>query len=304
MHLATDFRSRAAVLLLLLLASAALAAPPTHYVYQGREVELDLDPNRALVFLGESSPLVGKVHDIPLASVQGAITKSTALARWRTVEFDRPAKNAIEMEKRIEAVAASPGVEFVSPIFKGPMFGTLAVTPDVLVRLRPGEDGSASSIARGVSGDLASEAAPFGGMSGAFRFRPATKSGFDVLAIANRLAGDARALWAEPDFLFTARSDFIPNDPGFGDLWGIRNTGQFGGVPDMDMDGDAAWDSTTGSGAIKVLILDTGVQQDHPDLNQLPGRDFTGQGTGGGPGNACDNHGTTVAGCVSAVIDN
>jgi len=72
----------------------------------------------------------------------------------------------------------------------------------------------------------------------------------------------------------------------------------------MDMDGDSAWDTHQGDSTIKVLILDTGVQQDHPDINQLPGADFTGQGGGGGPVNGCDNHGTWVAGCVSAKINN
>jgi hypothetical protein len=72
----------------------------------------------------------------------------------------------------------------------------------------------------------------------------------------------------------------------------------------MDMDGDQAWDITTGSASIKVLVLDVGTEQTHPDINQLPGADFTGEGGGGGPVNICDNHGTAVSGCVSAIINN
>jgi len=70
------------------------------------------------------------------------------------------------------------------------------------------------------------------------------------------------------------------------------------------MDGDEAWDTTTGDSSIITLVIDVGVDQGHPDINQLPGFDATGNGTGGGPDNPCDNHGTPVAGCVSAVIDN
>jgi hypothetical protein len=286
--------------LLFALAGAAAAAPPTHYVYQGRDLSLELDETRLLVRLEEG--LLEKLDGNIL--VAGATTKRAPLDRWRFVEFDAPAKNASDMNKRIDAVAASPGVEFVSPVFKGPSFGLLAVTPDVLFRADPERGADPEGIVRSLSEDLAAPLEPFGGMDGAFRFRAPTKNGFDVLALANRIARDPRVSWAEPDFLITGRSELIPNDPGFGDLWGIRNTGQFGGVPDMDMDGDAAWDTTTGSASIKILILDTGVQQDHPDLNQLPGRDFTGQTTGGGPGNECDNHGTAVAGCVSAIINN
>ncbi|MCZ6611097.1 MAG: S8 family serine peptidase [Planctomycetota bacterium] len=70
------------------------------------------------------------------------------------------------------------------------------------------------------------------------------------------------------------------------------------------MDAPKAWDVTTGDPNIPVLIMDTGVQQNHPDINQIAGEDFTGQGGGGGPVNECDNHGTPVAGCVSSIIDN
>ncbi|MFH1680535.1 MAG: FG-GAP-like repeat-containing protein [Candidatus Eisenbacteria bacterium] len=293
------------VFFLLALAGAALAAPPTYYIHGGREVRLDLDETRLLLLLEEGAPLAGFEGEAPLASVAGAKTKGTALGRWRIVEFASPGKNALEMKERIDAVAASPGVAFVSPVFKGPLFGWLTVTPDILARVKPDRRGAdIDAVARSLSADLAVPAEPFGGMQGAFRVRPNTKNGFDVLDLANRLAKDPRLSWAEPDLLVTGRSEYIPNDPGFPNLWGIRNTGQFGGVPDMDMDGDEAWDLTTGSASIRILILDTGVQQNHPDLNQLPGRDFTGQPTGGGPGNECDNHGTAVAGCVTAIIDN
>ncbi|MGH8015232.1 MAG: S8 family serine peptidase, partial [Candidatus Zixiibacteriota bacterium] len=69
-------------------------------------------------------------------------------------------------------------------------------------------------------------------------------------------------------------------------------------------DGGLAWDSTTGNSSIKVLIIDTGVDPTHPDINQLPGEDFTTDLGNGEPINACDNHGTPVAGCVSARINN
>jgi len=62
----------------------------------------------------------------------------------------------------------------------------------------------------------------------------------------------------------------IPDDPGFPNLWGMQNTAQFGGTLGMDMKGPQAWDITTGSSNIIVVILDVGVQPDHPDVNQIP----------------------------------
>ena len=74
---------------------------------------------------------------------------------------------------------------------------------------------------------------------------------------------------------------------------------------DMDIDAPQAWDVTTGNSNVKIVILDLGIQQNHPDINQVPGMDFTGRNVpGGGPYNACDDHGTTLAGCITATINN
>jgi subtilisin family serine protease len=113
----------------------------------------------------------------------------------------------------------------------------------------------------------------------------------------------------ERDQVFTAtRQEVIPNDAGFSQCWGHRNTGTSGGLVNFDMNTSNAWSITQGSSAIKILIFETGIQQNHPDINQLTGRDFsTGvvNGIAGGdPSNSCDNHGTAVAGCVTGIINN
>jgi subtilisin family serine protease len=115
--------------------------------------------------------------------------------------------------------------------------------------------------------------------------------------------------FVEADRVFTAtRHEVIPNDVGFAQCWGHRNTGTLGGLVDFDMNTSNAWSITQGSSAIKILIFETGIQQNHPDINQLTGRDFsTGvvNGIAGGdPSNSCDNHGTAVAGCVTGIINN
>ena len=135
------------------------------------------------------------------------------------------------------------------------------------------------------------------------------RRGDEVLAEVERLAADPAVEFAEPDLVVTVRrTAVIPNDALFGQLWGLRNTGQSGGLVGFDMRSTEAWSLTTGDPSVLVMVIDTGVQLDHPDLNLAPGRDFTSGGSngvaGGGPGNACDNHGTAVAGCVSAIIDN
>lgn len=70
--------------------------------------------------------------------------------------------------------------------------------------------------------------------------------------------------YAEPDFVVFA-DQLIPNDPLFGELWGMHNTGQSGGTVDADIDAPEAWDAATGNNVI-VAVIDTGVDYTHPDL--------------------------------------
>jgi subtilisin family serine protease len=56
-----------------------------------------------------------------------------------------------------------------------------------------------------------------------------------------------------------------PNDPSLGQLWGLNNVGQSGGVPRADI-ALAAWNLTTGSSDVVVAVIDSGVDASHPDL--------------------------------------
>lgn len=72
-------------------------------------------------------------------------------------------------------------------------------------------------------------------------------------------------VYAEPDYIEHALST-TPNDPRFGELWGMHNTGQSSGTPDADIDAPEAWDITTGRSNILVAVIDSGIDYTHPDL--------------------------------------
>lgn len=58
-------------------------------------------------------------------------------------------------------------------------------------------------------------------------------------------------------------ADTIPNDPSFGQQYGLHNTGQViqgsTGTVDADIDAPAAWDLHTGTGDITLAVVDSGV---------------------------------------------
>ncbi len=72
--------------------------------------------------------------------------------------------------------------------------------------------------------------------------------------------------YVEPDYIVTA--DATPTDTAFtdGSLWGLRNTGQNGGLSGADIDAVRAWDTTTGSTSVVVAVIDTGIRYTHQDL--------------------------------------
>jgi hypothetical protein len=91
----------------------------------------------------------------------------------------------------------------------------------------------------------------------------------DVDAAIAKLQQDPQVRYAEPNYVITIAA--LPNDPAFGNTWGLNNTGQTingsPGTPDADIDAPEAWNATTGSSNVTVAVIDTGVDWSHPDLS-------------------------------------
>ena len=113
---------------------------------------------------------------------------------------------------------------------------------------------------------------------------PAGQSVAQALTAYNAAPG---VLYAEPDYRVHV-NDVVPNDPRFGELWGMRNTGQTGGTPGADIHAPAAWALQTGSRQVLVAVIDTGVDYTHPDLmnnawtnpGEIPGNGIDDDGNG------------------------
>ena len=111
------------------------------------------------------------------------------------------------------------------------------------------------------------------------------------LAWAARLAENPQVAYVEPDYLSHVLG--APDDAYYAShQWNM---------PHMNL--ETAWDTTTGSSAVVIAVVDTGVDATHPDLSSkmVAGYDFVNDDS-----DASDDegHGTHVAGIAAATTDN
>ena len=114
------------------------------------------------------------------------------------------------------------------------------------------------------------------------------KSSANMEMVQQQLIADPRIDYAEPNYLYRivrpirtvilddilapleSDTPYTLNDPKFSQLWGLRNDGTNGvlggGVAGADIDALRAWSVERGSHQVKIAIIDTGIDYNHPDL--------------------------------------
>jgi thermitase len=183
---------------------------------------------------------------------------------------------------------------------------------------------------------------------------PQTKSLNTIISDINK---NAAVEYAEPNFIYRAidtvqnatsiinnlkinkdvYTAMTPNDPRYGKLWGLRNTGDnepagsrgnssATGKAGADVNAESAWAMSKGSHQVKIAVIDTGVDYNHEDLrnnmwtntaeaNGRPGVDDDGNGYvddihgydfANNDGDPMDgnSHGTHCAGTIAAEHNN
>ncbi len=224
---------------------------------------------------------------------------------WTYIAVPEAERSEAGVRALIKRLSADERVGFVSPVMLDSADQPVLIMPVMFVRrwaTIDAADAKAALAGLGVARET--------GLNGwtlerLHRLESTTNNGLEFLDAANALSKMDMFEFAETDRLVTYSYDYIPGDPLFGQSWHFLNTGQNGGLAGFDLNIASAWDTSLGSNAITTVIFDTGTQQDHPDLNQIPGGDFTGENfPGGGAANVCERHGTAVMGCVVGIPEN
>ncbi len=225
----------------------------------------------------QSNSVAAMLHDAIPSSAHG----------WSYVPV-RGAMNADDIATTVQGMATTHRT-FASPVFLGGTHRLPWIPTDTLiVQMRPDA----------IPSDFQILDRNLGGHEGMHRISVPVRHGLDTLRVSHALAAQEDVQWAQPNAIWWAQHFYTPNDPDFSSQWALNNSN------DMDMNGPECWDVTFGDASIVVSILDDGIDQSHPDINSIPGEDFTDENTGGDHTTVCDGHGSCVGGCVSATIDN
>jgi thermitase len=198
----------------------------------------------------------------------------------------------------LAAVVALPLVLWAAPVQGSPPDRPSFASGRILVKFHPGTSPAERAAVHRLQGGTSLRVIP----------------GIEVEVVSvperaeeARAAGYARnphVVYAEPDYIAYALED--PNDTDFAKQWGLDNDGQVydgrSGTVDADIDAPEAWDITTGSPGITIAILDSGIDQDHPDLEGK----LVGNANSTTSPTVDDNygHGTHVAGIAAAETNN
>jgi len=282
------------------------AATPLRHRVMDRTIELRPEPHRVLALGADGIapvPSAGETVDASAPSLP------PGWSAWIVAERDAASA--------IAAVSSREEIAFAAPMLRCADGHWRIPTPEVLIGVQPAfaDDGSIGALLAEFGLDMSTiQARDEWRIEGLLRVRPALRDGMALVRLADRIADDPRVRFAEPDFLMQGLpgGGAAVSDPQFPSQWGLHNVGQSticgsgSSVTDIDVNAPEAWSLVQASPEIIVLVIDNGIQFDHPDLWGDPtlGFDPTPDAGGGWPMHACDNHGTAVVGVIAAMGDN
>ena len=186
-------------------------------------------------------------------------------------------------KKMMSKLCLAAGV--LGSAFSGMTYGAPNVVPgELIVKLKPGQENAFFSISKSLDIELKETISLSYGKLFLVRYENSIK----MDSVQKMLESNDEVISANPNFIYSIVNpikeiDFnsiinppqnlsTPNDPRFGELWGLNNTGSNdsgssrNGVEGADIGAMEVWDLTRGSREVRVAVIDTGVDYRHPDL--------------------------------------
>jgi len=231
------------------------------------------------------------------AIVAGRLARSTRLS----IDPAYPHEHLVIRgeETKLSEVRTYRDVQNTRCAFLDPGGKLLLLTNDILIRFSEGtSDADRERLLGRYNGRVVERRPAY------WKFRVAESADDAPLLLANELAASDLVRYAEPNALQAATFHQLPqNEPRFANQWHLRNTGQSNGTPGADVDAFGAWAITTGAANVAIVVHDTGVDINHPDLssNIRGGWDY--DNNDNDASNNADAHGTACAGVIAAAVN-
>lgn len=281
------------------------------YWYRGQKIELETVAGRFVV--------KSAVAD-PAARASEVLAGLTARGGRKLTDGHQVIEVAGASDTQASAVAkrlhGHPDFTFASPVYRsGPSTGEILPLNSLMVLFKEGVsrveiDGLNQEFG------LTVEREPIEEHGWRYHIlRLPESGGGDALAIANAVEEHELTEWVTLNSTSSERAlDGGWDEPHFDEQWYLDDNPATGGpnnVP-VDINITNAWDNTTGSDQVNVVIIDSGIDASHPDLDVLAGKDF-GTDQAGCPtastsetdpeNDEPNSHGTAVAGIIAAKHD-
>jgi len=267
--------------------------------YSGRTVTFTEDGTQVLVRFRETATLAARDA---LARAKGLGRVHSSDNEWNVGVYR--VTSGLTARRAAERLAASDLVFDARPLLvDNDGYPQYLVAGEMTVQFLPGVD---RELAEGIIRDFGSQIVVRQRTPGYYTITvPAGMTEYEAIRAMNEMP----LVWfAEESMLGFDDATFEPNDALYPNQWHHDNTGQTGGTIDADIRSEEAWDLVRGDPNVVMVIIDTGMDLDHPDLagNLFP------QGNedwnfADGPSRSPEDtsgHGTATSGLAAAIGDN
>ncbi|MGQ0766550.1 MAG: S8 family serine peptidase, partial [Gemmatimonadota bacterium] len=292
---------------------------PFYYFFR-QKIPLTAEPRELVVQLSRGSD-AGVVTGLAArAGVNlGSVTKLPQMPDHWLVGVQATSASP-SAERTAELLRAVVGVQFAEPTYRVVANGArIHLVNRLVVRFVGGATPmQVDSFARALSLRLERPPRPDSAFfEHLFQFPAGVQN--RALAIAAMASESPIVAWAAVDKMSDARPAYTPTDPFYSLQYHLKNMQYFNGVP-VDVNVEAAWDLTIGSG-VRVAIIDDGVDIQHANSGGGFAGDLIGAFAGAQGYDAVnsaqaqcqgdaftpqqnDTHGTAIAGIIAATHNN